>query len=149
MLQQMKVMRDRLGDEIPAIMGQTELVANSYPLDNLQLQSYAGSNVGTSPSETLQLDETLQLMGVQPNDTNIDEILDQKGIHPLAKSNDVWNTEISIQRTIAIEYINIMFQGANMPEIDSVRELGWDASLIGFIGGDISQVNQSVQNNFI
>lgn len=135
MLQQMKVMRDRLGDEIPAIMGQTELVSNSYPLDNLQLQSYAGSNVGTSPSETLELDETLQLMGVQPNDTNIDEILDQKGIHPLAKAMMYEYRDFNPKNNSDRVY-QYNVQGANMPEIDSVRELGWDASLIGFIGGD-------------
>ena len=134
-LQQMNVMKQRVGSEVYNILGQSNLIAKSYPVDSIELQTYAGENIGTSNTETLSLDTTLQMMGVQPNDEDIDSTLEVKGIHPLARrmiyeyrDYDPKNGDNRVHQ--------YQIQGGNMPDVDGVQDLGWDASIIGYLGSD-------------
>jgi len=134
-LGQIETMKKRIGNEVYDILGQSKLIAKSYPVDSISLQTYAEENIGTSNTETLSLDTTLQMMGVQPNDEDIDSTLEVKGIHPLARrmiyeyrDYDPKNGDNRVHQ--------YQVQGGNMPDVDGVQDLGWDASIIGYLGSD-------------
>lgn len=134
-INQMNVMNKRMGSEVKEILNQSNLLAKEYPLDNIELQTYADQNVGSTKNDTLSLDTTLQMMGVQPYEEDIDEVLEAKGVHPLARrmidEYRLYNPNTSDDR---VAKYNIV--GAGMPNVDASRDLGWDASIISYIGSD-------------
>ena len=69
------------------------------------------------------------------DDEDIDSTLEVKGIHPLARrmiyeyrDYDPKNGDNRVHQ--------YQIQGGNMPDVDGVQDLGWDASIIGYLGSD-------------